>query len=186
MPQMLHHVWSLVMPQRYLIDGDNLLHALGLPKRLGPGGLQRARQHLLAFIRRRCPAAECTVVFDGTQASPPSDENGVSVLFAKGEADDLIREFVMRDSAPKGLCVVSSDRALQSAAKRRHAQVMSVEAFLDVRPKERSAVALPPEKPPIDVDLEQWLQVFEDIDSDPVLRKMQAVEPLRSGKKKRK
>lgn len=176
------------MPQRFLIDGYNLLHALGLPKRLGPGGLQRARQQLLAFVRRRCPDAECTVVFDGTQASPLLNESGVSVLFAKGEADDLIGELVGRDSAPKNLCVVSSDHAVQSAAKRRHAQVMDAEVFLDAQLESRSArtATVPPEKPSEDVEMQHWLDTFGDIDSDPALRKMQAIEPLGSGKNKKK
>ena len=176
------------MTQRFLIDGYNLLHAVGIPERLGQGGLERARKQLLSLVRHRFPDAECTVVFDGTQASTGS-HRGVSVLFSKGEADDLIRDILAHDSAPKSLCVVSSDHAVQTAAKGRHAKFMDAEPFLrllETRPSPPPAAT--PEKPSSEGDAKHWLEVFGAIDDDPAFRRMQEVEPLgrRAMKKKKR
>src|SRR5262245_44124128 len=88
----------------YLIDGYNLLHAMGLlatrsPRRV----LERARANLLQRLRSsQAPeAAGVTVVFDAAGAPPGApgdlDHGKVRFLFAQGQtADDLIEDLVRR------------------------------------------------------------------------------------------
>ncbi|MBL8795386.1 MAG: NYN domain-containing protein, partial [Planctomycetia bacterium] len=77
----------------FLIDGYNLLHALGLPARRGAGrSLEAARGRLLGLLRGSYgeDAWQVTVVFDAAGAPPGADAEqnyrGVQVRFAVGEA----------------------------------------------------------------------------------------------------
>ena len=174
------------MAPRFLIDGYNLLHAYGLPTRLGSGGLEKARNGLLAFIASHAPAMAATVVFDGAQASGPHHQEGLTVFFAKGEADDLLRELIAQDSAPKSLWVVSSDHAVQRAAKKRRANVVDASAFLEqLEAPPKAGMMEGPEKPVRDSEGRHWLTVFADIDGDPTVRAWQAMTPVLKGRKKK-
>jgi predicted RNA-binding protein with PIN domain len=175
------------MRQRFLIDGYNLLHAHGLPRRAGPGALQLARQRLLALVRHRYPDAECTVVFDGKRASSPQNERGITVLFSNGPADDLIAELLAHDSAPRTLSVVTSDHAVQTAARRRQASVIDADRFLrDLESRPAPAPLAAPEKPAAEPDTERWLEAFGAIDRDPQVQAMQEIERLGRKKAKKK
>lgn len=134
-----------------LIDGYNLLHAVGLLKEgqlkkgqlnkgqlkkghlkkgLGPGNLERARLALLNFVVESLEPEELSraaVVFD-SRAAPPglprvTEHRGLKVYFASDheDADALIEELIRTDSAPKQLIVVSGDHRLHRAARRRKA-----------------------------------------------------------------
>ena len=64
----------------FLIDGYNLLHAMGvLHGRVGPTGLQKARLRLLGLLHGAHGEASSavTVVFDAAHA-PPADEEALS------------------------------------------------------------------------------------------------------------
>lgn len=169
------------MAGRYLIDGYNLLHAVGLPARLGSKTLHHARQRLVELIRQTHPDADLTIVFDARQ--PPRGlpreqaHAGVRIVFAHGSADDLIGEMVEHDAVPRSLCVVTNDRAVQEAARRRGAQVVEAMTFL-----ERVSPALPPttlvEKPTSTADNRHWLETFADIDDQEDVRRMQEIDPL--------
>src|SRR5438874_4475058 len=96
----------------YLIDGYNLLHALGILRgRTGPHGLEKARLGLLGLLHGALGdrAAEASVVFDAAGAPPGApaemDFHGIHVLFAVREeqADDLIEALIQRDSDPRRL-----------------------------------------------------------------------------------
>jgi predicted RNA-binding protein with PIN domain len=175
------------MRQRFLIDGYNVLHAVGLPRRVGPGALQLARQRFLALVRHRYPDAECTVVFDGKRASTPQNERGITVLFSNGTADDLIAELLAHDSAPRTLCVVTSDHAVQTAARRRQASVVEADRFVrDLESRPVPPPASGPEKPTVEPDTERWLEAFGAIDRDPEVVRMQEIEPLGRKKAKKK
>src|SRR4051812_44964880 len=102
----------------YVIDGYNLLHALGiLHGRTGPHGLEKARLALLGLLHGALgeQAAEATVVFDAAHAPPgaPAEEGfrGIRVVFAvrHANADDLIEEFIRGHADPRRLQVVSDD-----------------------------------------------------------------------------
>src|SRR5690348_14856082 len=101
-----------------LIDGYNLLHAMGLLHgRVGPTGLQKARLRLLGLLRGcyEDAAPEVTVVFDAAGAPPgvegDQEYQGIHIVFAvrKQTADDVIEHLIKRDSAPRQLVVVSDD-----------------------------------------------------------------------------
>ena len=114
-----------------IIDAYNLLHASGiLGKGVGPGGLERSRNALLNFLANTLEDDEIrrtTVVFDATDAPPglprTIDHGGLTVRYAAEyeDADSLIEQLILEDSAPKSLTVVSSDHRIQRAATRRRA-----------------------------------------------------------------
>ena len=114
-----------------LIDGYNLLHASGiLPGGFGPSTLERSRQALLNFLLHSLEERELTrttIVFDSNDAPPGLPDTmkhgAITVYFARGyeNADAMIEELILRDSAPRQLTVVSSDHRIQRAARRRRA-----------------------------------------------------------------
>ena len=119
------------MATTYLIDGYNLLHAMGvLGGRVGPHGLEKARARLLGLLHGAFgeEAGAVTVVFDAAQAPPglaaEQDYRGVHVLFALGkqEADDVIEQEIRQASAPKSLQIVSDDHRIQQAGRRASAR----------------------------------------------------------------
>lgn len=156
---------------RYVIDGYNLLHATGhLAGKVGPHGLERARQALLgrlaAFAR---DGATVTVVFDARRA-PPSvaatqDHQGVHVRYALDrEADDVIEQLIRQDSAPRTLTVVSDDRRLKEAARRRQCPTQSCLDFYDDTGKTQEVAPAEEreERPavPSERDVQAWLREF--------------------------
>src|SRR5947209_19361687 len=112
------------MSMTFLIDGYNLLHALGLANRqMARGELQRARLRLLDWLGDGHPGAtvEVRVIFDAVNAPGPGsgeqDHRGVRARYAVGRlADDLIEEQIAAEPQPKRLTVVSNDHRLQDAA----------------------------------------------------------------------
>ncbi|HID22081.1 MAG TPA: hypothetical protein EYP14_06730, partial [Planctomycetaceae bacterium] len=74
-----------------------------------------------------------TVVFDASQAGVPGTRSfrlhGLTVVFA-ADADEEIERLIAAHSAPRRLQLVSDDRRLQKAARRRRATVLSCDAFL--------------------------------------------------------
>jgi predicted RNA-binding protein with PIN domain len=174
------------MSAAYLIDGYNLLHAMGLMgSSLGPQGLEMARHRLVGLLRGALEdeSGAVTVVFDGAGNNSADGAEqclrGIHVQFAKGkqEADDVIESVIRRWSAPKDLFVVSDDRRIQRAARRRSCQVWGCEPFLawlDRHRKERQAKGK--ERPEKDEGLssaeaEKWMAEFGDVEHDPSLRK---------------
>src|SRR6266852_850781 len=106
---------------RYLIDGYNLLHAMGLlrPKNTAPKALENARFDLLD---RLCAffgdgASNLTVIFDAERVprrgQAALDYRGLHVQFAlRQEADDLIEALIQSEASPKTLTVVSDDHRI--------------------------------------------------------------------------
>jgi predicted RNA-binding protein with PIN domain len=169
------------MKTAYLIDGYNLIHAIGLlPKRTGPGGLEKARLALLGLLRGTFgeDSSTITVVFDAAKAPPGSkpeqDYQGVRVHFATSGllADDVIEDMIRREASPKHLTVISNDHRLQQAARRRQAQVMSCEEFLDVlesrrHPPPTLATSAPEKNDTMtEADAQRWLDEFGHLDKD--------------------
>jgi predicted RNA-binding protein with PIN domain len=162
---------------RYLIDGYNLLHHVG---RLQPGrgNLGAARLDLLRLLHQRFKdeAVQVTVVFDARK-SPPAvkdqeDYHGIEVRFTRyEEADDLIESVIRSVSAPQLLTVVSNDRRIKEAARRRRCGEMEcVEFWATLIEKPRPARAAPaaePERPPQSgAEVEHWVKEFGDLDGD--------------------
>lgn len=166
----------------YLIDGYNLLHALGLaPAHAGPDGLAWARRRLLAFLHAAhgAGASEVTVVFDAAGAPRKVGEaehfHGIHVLYAVHEpaADDRIEALIRRAANPHDLVVVSNDHRIQRAAHRRDCVVLGCAAYLEALDRLRRQAprdsAEVPEKggtlTPEEAD--RWLREFRHLEQDP-------------------
>lgn len=122
----------------YLIDGYNLLYAIGLANRTLPAkGLDRARTKLLDWLADsvRGRADVLRVVFDAQAAPAPSaetDHRGVRVRFAfRQTADELIEELVHADPHPARLTVVSNDGQVRDAGRHRGCVALTCQEFVD-------------------------------------------------------
>jgi hypothetical protein len=155
-----------------IIDGYNLLHASGVfGDERGPRGFEKSRLALLDMLVDLLgdAAANTIVVFDAARAPDglPARLNhgGIRVWFAREypDADSLIEELLEDAEAPASLVVVSGDRRLQIAARRRRAQAVSSDDWLATmreqrRARGRKAETKPPEPGPADV--EGWKRYF--------------------------
>src|SRR4051794_1349428 len=123
------------MPRRFLIDGYNVLYAIGLPARIVSGDLHHARARLIALVGERFKRDQVTIVFDAHQAPPGAPreqmQGGIHVMFARGAADALIRDLPPHYPPPRSLSLVTSDRPLQEPPRRREPRVIESVAFLD-------------------------------------------------------
>src|SRR5262245_61297311 len=137
----------------YLVDGYNLMYALGvLSRQTPPGELAAARAEFLAWLGKRLGdgAGDVTVVFDARRVPgrAPKEEpaHGLQVVFAlRQEADDLIEDLIRRASAPKLLTAVSNDHRIRQAARRRGCGDWDCARFLDWLDGRGAA---PPRQPP--------------------------------------
>jgi len=185
----VYSTYSTSAMQRFrIIDGYNLLHTAGFAQaQFGPGGLERSRRRLLRFIASRLDLDErrrTTVVFDA-QSIPAGDSRmfrmeEMTILFNEpgSDADTLIEELIRQHSAPKQLEVVSGDRRLQRAIRRRKGVVVESEDFakrlrarnsvppgspLDHQTAGHEAEETAAEKGPIPLsesETEEWLALF--------------------------
>lgn len=167
---------------RFLIDGYNLMHRLGLAPPRGSGRLDRCRANLLEWLERvhRRGPDSVTIVFDGREGirqSASNDTNGgIRIQFSVGRiADDLIEELIANERSPRNLTVVSSDRRIQESARRRGCAFWNCDEYLEWSADRGHAPPKPPKLPdkpetPSDEELEHWQSEFADLDQDPELR----------------
>jgi predicted RNA-binding protein with PIN domain len=175
------------MGASYLIDGYNLLHAMGvLCGPVGPGELAKARGRLLGLLAGGFgdAAGSVTVVFDAAHAPPHAAAEqsfrGVHVRFAvrQDEADDLIELLLEEDSAPWNVTLVSDDHRLQRAARRRACQVQGCEEFLEWLDRHRRDRERRPAEPPekrgrlTEAELQSWLAEFADLADHPDFKEL--------------
>ncbi|TVQ60133.1 MAG: hypothetical protein EA379_08925 [Phycisphaerales bacterium] len=122
-----------------IIDAFNALHATGaMPRGLSPDLSPSDESDLARLVAAsKWRTGQTTIVCDGTgggRAGPDLRKNveGVEIVYAGPgrDADSLIARMIEADTSPRKLVVVSSDRAIQKAARRRRAVAMSSEAFL--------------------------------------------------------
>ncbi len=169
---------------RYLIDGYNLAHALGLVHGKGAGhGAEVARRSLLIRLRKApgLDPAQTTVVFDALRAPKraPSRQDllGFRIFFAHDQlADDLIEDMVRREPFPAKLTVVSDDRRLKESAGRRGCGWLGCLDFLEAI--QRPAAPAPADAPPAEEsdkpermtteELREWQRTF-GVDPDAVV-----------------
>lgn len=116
-----------------VIDGHNLLYAIRKSYGEFAGLSQLKMASLLDEYARRC-GDSVTLVFDGTGGKARSDFEEfewVGVVFSgqRKDADTIIEKFIKDNTAPKRLRVVSNDRRLKTAAKRRKAVSVEAEVF---------------------------------------------------------
>lgn len=160
-----------------LIDGYNLLYVTGIVGRgSGPGGFERSRLALLNFLAASIDPRELphtTVVFDAHDAPPglprTVEHHGITVRFAAKQetADELIAELIRAHSAPRRLVVVSSDHAVQRAARRRKAKAVDSEVWYPelIRSRQQRVEASDdgparPAVPLLEEDVNYWLRQF--------------------------
>lgn len=157
----------------FLIDGYNLLHALGLANRRMPKGqLQKARSRLLDWLctSHGATAGDVCVVFDARNAERTWSEDvvsGVRVRYSTGEfADDLIEQTIAAEAQPRQLAVISNDNRLQEAARRRGCISWTSDEYVDWLQTRGATKPAPvtdePDKPvePSAVELKEWLRIF--------------------------
>ncbi len=162
-----------------IIDGYNLLNAVGiLSGASGPGNLQRARGALLNFIATSLPLDQrkrTAVIFDAGPEAPRGlprivSDREMTIHFASqyDDADALVEELILADSAPRSLTVVSSDHRIQRAAKRRRARSVDSDRWyveiLHSRQNQANRDSLPdkPQLPLTATDVDYWLSKFQD------------------------
>jgi predicted RNA-binding protein with PIN domain len=157
---------------KLIIDGYNLLHASGV---FGTGRGERAfeesRRALLDMLADLLgdEVGQTVVVFDAARAPDGLPgrltHRGIRVWFAREypDADSLIEELV-EDATSPHLVVVSNDRRLQVAARRRRAKAVSCEEWLAEaraarRRSHQAGDAKPPEPGP--EGAEYWKRYFD-------------------------
>ncbi len=122
----------------FLIDGYNLMYAVGLVSRTtATAQFEGARFRFLDWLADGAKGrnAILRVVFDAQQAPSPSLETihrGVRVRFAyQRTADDVIEELVAVEQKPHAVTVVSNDSRVREAARRADCGVASCQEFTD-------------------------------------------------------
>jgi uncharacterized protein len=176
---------------RFLIDGYNLMHAAGrMNRKFGPDGLRRARLRFLNELGQALgpeQASQTTIVFDASSLpinqAPESSHKGMTVIYAieDDDADSRIELLIERDSAPRSLTVVSTDRRIRRAAQRRRATSLISDDFLDFldslrerRPVGNEGASNPRELPRPDhlssEEVEAWAREFGEFDDEDEVR----------------
>ena len=168
---------------RTLIDGYNLMHAVGLMnagRPFGPDEFRKARRRFLNDLAGLLGTVEAhltTVVFDASHPPPdrPGREvhKGIEVVYAVGndDADERIELLIAAHSHPKALSVVSTDLRIRQAATRRKATPVTSDAYwtsLQERRRRPLAAVEPAAEPREQVgsaaDAAYWLAEFGDLD----------------------
>ncbi|MEM6690309.1 MAG: NYN domain-containing protein [Planctomycetota bacterium] len=123
-----------------LIDGYNVIAPTAPPRYPTPDWLRRERKSLLDRLAEHLDeetCRRCCVVFDAADPPPGRESriihHGIDVRFAVDfpEADDLVEAIIAAHSAPKTLTVISGDRRLQEAARRRNCNHEESQTWFD-------------------------------------------------------
>ncbi len=157
----------------YLIDGYNLMYAVGLLRAgLPTGGLERARHRFLDWLADSTSkkGEVVRVIFDARMAPAPSLESlhrGIRVRFAFGQtADDLIEELLEIEQVPHRVTVVSNDNRVRDAGRHRGSEAKTCEEFVDWLIQDPANESVPPpeaEKPDVPAtedEMAAWLAAF--------------------------
>jgi predicted RNA-binding protein with PIN domain len=157
---------------RYLIDGYNLMYALGLVRRNGGrAGWERARRTMLDWLADQVGNAvgDTTVIFDAQNTVGGVVEEayrGLHLIRDRGRtADDLIEDLLKEERTPQSLTVVSNDARVREAAKRRGGQVLKCSEYVDqlMRSPKRPASATSEDEKDAQATPEEkarWLKAF--------------------------
>ena len=149
----------------YLVDGNNLAHALGLSND-GLADRQAVAREVSAFCQSQ--GASATIVFDGPSGEGPQrpgDTSRVRILFSgKQSADEAILKLISGSSTPKDFTVVTSDKSLGDKAKHRGASVEKAHQFARRLKRPSGGGSTPSGKPMVTesaAQIEAWLSVFD-------------------------
>lgn len=149
----------------YLVDGNNLAHALGLSR--GSDADRGACARLVAdFCRSR--GARATIVFDGPPPQGPAAPGATSltrILYsASRPADDAILKMIRASSTPRDFTLVTSDKSLGDKARHLGAQVERAHEFsrrLEAPTRRRGEGAAKPSAKESPEEIAAWLAVFD-------------------------
>lgn len=160
-----------------LIDGHNLIGKLPDIRLDDPDDeaelVARLRTYCVRNRKHARTPLRAVVVFDRGLPGGPSRElsrGGVKAVFASvgRSADGILRERIRRAKDPRGLTVVTSDRAVIAAAEARGARVIRSEVFAEqlLGPRAAASAAAPAGDKKQDTQLSpeeiaEWLQVFD-------------------------
>ncbi|HJZ91783.1 MAG TPA: NYN domain-containing protein [Gemmataceae bacterium] len=158
---------------RYLIDGYNLMYALGLARRNGGrAAWDRGRRLLLDWLaEQHGPAArDAIVVLDAQNARGgqviEESHRGLRVLRKAGRAaDDMIEDLLNEEPSPETLTVVSNDARVREAANRRGCVVRRCEEYVDAVMDHRPPATPASDAPEKDeqatpAEMAEWLEKF--------------------------
>ncbi|MEN6386209.1 MAG: NYN domain-containing protein [Phycisphaerales bacterium] len=153
-----------------IIDGYNLLYAVQalLEEQTEITDVQIC-QIIGEFLYRT--KGKGSIIFDGTgpkDKSPFNNLFNLEVLFSGPgrEADDVIEKLILKNTAPRNLQVISSDRRIKDAAKKRKADAVDcVDFWLDMlKQLEKKQKQQPEPKEKFlgltDAETEYWLKEF--------------------------
>ena len=152
-----------------LVDAYNVLHVTGvLPPELS--GLE-APDLADLVAASRWGRHQAVLVCDGTKPKDvrAAERGHVRVSYAGGgvSADSAIARLLEESSHPRRMTVVTNDREVQRAARRRGAKVLGAEAFLRQlaldaarTPRTRRAVGKRDPGPLTDRQVDAWLRYF--------------------------
>jgi hypothetical protein len=149
-----------------IVDAYNVLHAW----RTGPAGGTVADLRALGALTRRPPFGreDAVLVCDGPCPDPDRESielgPGVVARFAGPgrDADTMIEGLIGASSAPARLIVVSSDRRIERAARRRGCRAMASEEFIGIAMGSDRGRATTDADPPEldDQEIEDWMKRF--------------------------
>ncbi|MBK5255368.1 MAG: NYN domain-containing protein [Vicinamibacteria bacterium] len=149
----------------YLVDGNNLAHALGLSAGPIPDREACARA-VVAFCRSQ--GARAVLVLDGPAEKGPTvagQSHRVRVVFGEGRsADDLILRVLADSKTPRDFTVVTSDKSLGDRARHRGASLEKAHEFAKRLHRSSKPAATSGEKPAhreTPGQIEAWLAVFD-------------------------
>ena len=154
-----------------VIDGYNLMHALGMAPRPGHS-LERSRMRFVEWLAvelgHRC--GEVCLVFDSVTSIGGNEQmhRGVRMKFADARtADDQIEELIRAEAVPSRLTIISNDHRLQAAATRGGCLSWTCGEFVDwlqagKKTPSEPAKAEVEEKPivPSGSEIDEWLGRF--------------------------
>ncbi len=149
----------------YLVDGNNLAHALGLSR-----GSHADREGCARLVAEFCRSrgARATIVFDGPAPQGP-DAPAVTartrvVFSASRSADDTILKMIDASNSPRDFTLVTSDKSLGDKARHRGAQVERAHEFsrrLSTPKSIRGEPALKPRTKESPEEIAAWLALFD-------------------------
>ena len=149
----------------YLVDGNNLAHALGLSSN---GQADRDACLKVVDLFCRSQGAQAIIVFDGpgaARAHPPSRRQPVTVMFSeRASADEAILRVLSESKTPRDFVVVTSDKSLGDKARHRGARVERAHEFARRLGRDRGSTDAASEKPSrreTPLEIEEWLRAFE-------------------------
>ncbi len=152
----------------FIIDGHNLLHSVD--KDDGSESISDVQLCRIIGSYLKLTGQNGKIIFDGTG---PPDKSGfdsignLEVFFAGSgtDADTVIEDKIIANSAPKRLKIVSSDRRLRKAARARKATSIKSEVFWNNMQKQLSRKKMAKEPAAkrrglSESETTQWLEIF--------------------------